>query len=109
MAVTWKKLAYTSDNQIVTISDDVATVTGPGKITLCAEAGVEDDLDQIVGLSEGEEVTLEADAGDTITVKDGAKFDLLRGLDFVLTGKSKLRLICDGVNSCSEESRSSNQ
>lgn len=63
-------------------------------IIVAAESGTADDLDTINGLSEGEEVVLRADSGDTITVKHGTgNIETDAGTDISLTGNKILKLL----------------
>lgn len=94
-------------NQTVTLSSDIATVTNPGRIILCAESGVADNLTRINGLEDGWPAVLKNDTGDTITVKNGTYLRLNRS-DFPLLGNNKMFIIGEGGDVCSEISRSPN-
>ena len=89
-------------NETLQISSGVVTVSGPGKKIIQAETGTTDQLDKLVGLNEGDKVTLFADTGDTITVADGSFMELSRSLDMPLTGNNSLKLISIGSDVCVE-------
>ena len=57
---------------ILTLSTDDLTISGGGYIAVAAETGTADNLDTIIGGAEGDILVLEADSGDTITVRDNS-------------------------------------
>ncbi|GAG86087.1 unnamed protein product [marine sediment metagenome] len=69
--------------QSVTLSGDVGAYT-KSNIKLKAEADVTDDCTQLTGGSDGDIVIVRADAGDTITLKNGA--NMIIGGDIALVG-----------------------
>ena len=88
---------------IVTLATDVLTVTQRRHI-VASQAGAADDLSTIsvtatVPAGYVSEVILKADAGDTITIKDGVgNIELNKGVDYSLTGDKQLLLVYDGSN-----------
>ena len=92
----------------VTIATGVAALSGEGSYTIDTESDdASDDLTQITGLSEGDEVLIGAEHDDrTVTVKNGTYFYI--NADFILNNtKDRLTLQCIGSNICVQKSRSS--
>jgi len=86
------------DASTLTIAVGVITVALNYYI-IAAEAGVTDDLVTINGGLTGQPLAISADAGDTITVKNGTgNIVITGGYDFVLTGDRVLLLFYDGTN-----------
>lgn len=69
-----------------TISSGEIEVIAGKRYAVSPESGSEDDLDQISGLSEGEEVRLYGTSGNTINVLDGANLILQADADCILIG-----------------------
>lgn len=67
-------------------------------IIVASESGTSDNLIQILGLNVGQEVTLSADSGDTITLINSSDVILYSGADFALSGSSLLKLVSVGGN-----------
>jgi hypothetical protein len=88
----------------VTISGGVAALSGPGYYLIAVESGSTDDLDQVTGLSNGDEVILSpADGAKDVVVKHGTYLQLGGATDFALEGAyDTIRLICIGGNVCKE-------
>jgi hypothetical protein len=86
---------------IITLASDAATITQAAHI-IAAETGTADNLTTITGISGVTApyfVVLQADAGDTITVKNGTgNINLNGGADFDLSGNKTLALWFDGTN-----------
>jgi hypothetical protein len=86
---------------IITLASDTATITQAAHI-IAAETGTADNLTTITGISGVTApyfVVLQADAGDTITVKNGTgNVNLNGGADFDLSGNKTLALWFDGTN-----------
>ncbi len=83
---------------ILTLSTDAVTVTGPYHI-IAAQSGTADDLATITASDDRTLLVIQADTGDTITVKDGTgNIQLNGGADFSLTGDATLLLFFDGTN-----------
>lgn len=93
--------------QNITISSGAAEASGPGKLVLTSETGTTDQLDQITGLTDNDEVTLAAASGHTITIAAGANLKL--PANFTLSGNKRLTLECEGSDICYEIARSANQ
>lgn len=72
-------------HQNVTLSSDVGAITH-SNVILCAESGVTDDCTQLTGAEDGDIIIVRADAGDTITLKDGT--DMIIGGDIALVGNN---------------------
>jgi hypothetical protein len=91
-----------NDQSVVTLSSGVATITH-GYHLIAAESGTADDLDtltlSVTGPLTYPFVLLQADTGDTITVKNGTgNINLNGGADFSLSGEKALLLFRDGTN-----------
>ncbi len=83
---------------ILTLSTGAVTAVGPYHI-MAAESGTTDDLDTITPSDDRTLLVIQADVGDTITVKDGTgNIQLNGGADFSLTGDATLLLFYDGTN-----------
>lgn len=88
---------------LLTIDSGVITIT-QSKHTLAAESGVTDELATItidININPGYEgiVVLQADTGDTITLKHGTgNIDLTSGMDFILYSDDLIELYYDGTN-----------
>ncbi len=86
---------------IRTIVGGVVTLTG-GWHSIAAEAGTTDDLDTITpdgSAATPQQIVIQADTGDTITVKHNADNIQLSGSeDLVLTASMRLPLFYDGTN-----------
>ena len=97
------------DRGTKTLSSGVLDASdGPGLYVVAAEAGVADDLTQITGLTARQGVRIQADSGDTITVKDGANLNLA-GIDFPLDDVNDLmELMCVSAGVATEVLRSDN-
>lgn len=90
------------------ISSGIIDATGlGGTIILQAESGTTDQLDRIIGIPTGREVTLIADTGDTITIAHGTYLKL--PINFTLTGTRTIKLISRGSDVCWELTRSPNE
>jgi hypothetical protein len=94
----------------VTLSGGVAALAGPGYYLIAVESGSTDDLDQITGLSNGDEVILgPADGAKDVVVKHGTYIKLNAETDFALDGAyDTIRLLCVGSNTCKELGSASN-
>jgi hypothetical protein len=83
---------------ILTISSGSVTATQINH-TIAAESGTTDDLDTITAADDRTLLVIQADTGDTITVKNGTgNIQLNSGADFSLTGDATLLLYYDGTN-----------
>jgi len=83
---------------ILTISSGSCTVSKDYHI-IAAESGTTDDLVTINGGVDRQVLAIQADAGDTITVKHGTGNVYLNGeADFDLSGDKSLLLFYDGTN-----------
>lgn len=94
-----------------TITSGVIDVAGPGYYLVDTEGdAASDDLTQITGLSEGDEVVLSpANDARTVVVKDGTYLKLAGGYDFSMDSQyDTITLICIGSDTCKEKARSSN-
>lgn len=86
------------DASILTLAAGVLAITLDYHI-VAAQAGVADDLDTINGGTNDQILVLQADAGDTITIKDGTgNIELNGGADFDLVGDKTIMLFYDGTN-----------
>ncbi len=86
------------DASTLTLVGDAVTITKNYHV-LAAQAGVTDDLATITGGDTGWLLAIAADAGDTITVKNGTdNIVITGGYDFVLSGDRVLLLIKDETN-----------
>lgn len=103
-AAVWQEItlpdpfAFRKAATTLTISGGSVTATQTLHI-IAAETGTEDDLDTISGLTSRQLLLIQADSGDTITVKHGTgnvHFD--SGVDFDLAGDSWLLMFYDGTN-----------
>jgi hypothetical protein len=82
---------------LLTLAGDTVTRT-QYRHTIAAESGTADDLATINGGSDGDLLLIQADAGDTITVKHNTGNIMLKAsVDFSLTAHQKLMLVYDGV------------
>ncbi len=88
-------------------ADSPSTLTiGSGAVTattdyhiIAAESGTSDDLETITAASDRQILLIQADSGDTITVKHGAdNINLNVAVDFELSGDKTLLLFYDGTN-----------
>ena len=91
------------DGGIKTLAGGVLTINDNGFFQVAAQAGVADDLDTITyavsGVVAAALVILKADAGDTITIKNGiGNIELNSGSDFVMSGDDMIMLAWDGTN-----------
>lgn len=83
---------------ILTLASDTVTVT-QNVHTIAAETGTTDDLATINGGTDRQLLIIQADTGDTITVKHGTgNINLNGAADFDLSGDKTLLLFYDGVN-----------
>lgn len=83
---------------ILTLSTGAVTATQTAHI-IAAESGTADDLDTITAASEYTFIVVQADSGDTITVKHGTgNIALNNAVDVILAGDQKLMLYYDGTN-----------
>jgi len=85
---------------IITLASDVLTPT-QATIKVAAQSGTADDLvtiNTISGVSVPFLLLLQADAGDTITVRRTGNIKLTSGDDETLTGDRVLLLLFDGTN-----------
>lgn len=83
---------------ILTVSAGAVTATQTYHV-IAAESGTTDDLNTITAVAANTFVLLQADAGDTITVKHGTGNVMLNGAsDFALSGDKTLLLFYDGTN-----------
>lgn len=83
---------------ILTLSSGEITVTKNNHF-VAAESGTTDDLVTISGATDYQWLLLQADTGDTITVKHGTGNIYLTGeIDFELSGNRGLLLYSDGTN-----------
>lgn len=102
MSIATETLALDTST-ILTLSSDEITITRSFHV-VAAESGTADDLATINLGSLGFVpnslfVLLQADSGDTITVKDGTgNINLNGGADFDLSGEKTLLLFYDGTN-----------
>jgi hypothetical protein len=99
------------NNQNVTISGGVATVSGRGLKTLKSESGVTDTLDKIEGLTNEQEIEIMAssdDGGHTVTITAGA-FLKLPSPTFIISGYRIVTLKCIGSDACVMQSSSANR
>lgn len=95
----------------VDIVSGVLALSGPGYYLVDTENDdATDDLTQITGLSEGDEVVLSpANAARTVVVKSGTYLKLQNQYDFEMDGADDvITLICIGSDTCKERTRSSN-
>lgn len=87
-------------SSILTISTGAVTLTGAYHV-IAAEGGTDDDLDTITqagGAKTPQFIVLQADSGDTITLKDGVdNIQTRTGQDIVMTGTIAIALIWDGT------------
>lgn len=93
--------ALSNASQIVTIATGVLALgsIGSSYISVAAESGTADNLDSITGGSEGDEIVLRADTGDTITVVNSSSIATRSGANVSLTGNIHIKLFCrDGSN-----------
>ena len=93
------RLSDFGDQEIVTISGGVLDITGATgrNIVAAAESGTSDTIDSIVGLDDGNQMVLQADAGDTIIVAhDGTNIILYNNANISLAGAALLPLIGRG-------------
>lgn len=97
---------FLKKNQSLTIAAGIVTATREGKLTLTSESGTTDQLTGIVGLSEGDEVTLVAAAGHAITITTGTYLKVQT--TFTLSGNKTIHFICVGGNVLWETSRAAN-
>jgi len=90
-------------------SGGVLALSVPGNYIVNAESGTTDDLTQITGLQEGDEVTLSPKSTDTITVKDGTYMIIGGDRDFVMDDEyDNIKLFFTAPGYCREQSRVSN-
>jgi hypothetical protein len=83
---------------IKTLASDVLTVDLDNHF-VAAQTGTTDDLQQILGGVQGQTLFLQADTGDTITVKHGlSNIKLNSSSDVVLSGTTVLMLYYDGTD-----------
>jgi hypothetical protein len=97
--------------ETVVIASGVITLTGPGYYLVDTESSAaSDDLVQVVGLAEGDEVILSpANAARTVVVKNGTYLKIQNGYDFEMDSlHDTITLICVGSDTCKERTRSSN-
>lgn len=95
----------------LTIAGGVVTVTGPGYYLIDTESSAaSDDLVQIVGLDDGDEVLLSpANGARTVVVKNGTYMKLQNTYDFQMDSlNDTITLVCIGSDTCKERTRSSN-
>ena len=92
-------LKYLHTNlSVLTLAVDAITVTNASHV-VAAQAGVADDLVTINGSVQYQTVILQADSGDTITIKHGTGNIELNGEeDFELSGDKTIILFYDGTN-----------
>lgn len=91
-----------------TIASGVAALTGPGAWSLDTESSAaSDDLTQLTGLADGEQVTIRpANDARTIVVKKGT-YIKLQGVDFTMESQyDRIVLECIGSDTVVEISRS---
>lgn len=73
---------------------------------IAANAGVADDLDNVLGGVEGDELIIRPDAGDTITCRHNqggaGDFWFAGGADIVLDNQDHLRCVHDGTSWCDQ-------
>lgn len=105
--------AYTDpvNNQNITISGGIATVSGRGLKTLKSESGVTDILDKIVGLTSEQEIEVMAsadDGGHAITLTAGS-FLKMPSATFTLSGYRLVTFKCLGSDVCVMQSSSANR
>ena len=82
----------------LTLSSGAVTATQTSHI-IAAETGTEDDLDTITAVGDTTFVVVQADSGDTITVKHGTgNISLNGGQDILVSGSITLMLYYDGTN-----------
>ena len=89
----------------VTLVSGVAALSGEGYYTIDTESDdATDDLTQITGLADGDEVVIAAEHNDrTVTVKAGTYFYIVA--DFTLNNtRDRMTLQCIGSNICVEKS-----
>lgn len=83
----------------LTIASGVITAASASNIVVAAQSGTADDLDTITMSGTPRLIVLQADAGDTITVKHSTgNIELNGGVDFALSGDKTLMLFWDGTN-----------
>lgn len=91
----------------VSIVGGILTLTSGGSYVVSAEAGVADDIDQIAGLSIGDEVTISPASGHTIVVKDGASLQIRA--NFTMDGEyDNMKLLCVADGICRQSARNAN-
>ena len=92
-----KKLAFVSPS-ILTLASDAVTVINSYHL-IAAQTGTADDLVTISSGTAYQMLTIQADTGDTITVKHGTGNIFLNSAsDFSLAGDKTLALFHDGTN-----------
>lgn len=93
-------------NETLQISSGVVTVSGPGKKIIQAETGTTDDLVQIAGIKEGDNIQLFAYSGHTISMVTGSFLKLQ--YDFDITEYKKIDLQAFSSTIMVESSRADN-
>ena len=97
---------WTVEADPMQVADSTTLTLGTGAVTatrtyhvIAAESGTTDDLDTITAAADNTFVLIQADSGDTITVKHGADNISLTGAqDVPLSGDDTLLLFYDGTN-----------
>jgi hypothetical protein len=85
--------------ETLTLSSGAITAGSGSYILIAAESGTADDLDTLTVTGTPRLIILQADTGDTITVKHGVGNIKLNGeTDFALSGDKTLALFWDGTN-----------
>ena len=95
----------------LTLSGGILTVPGPGYFLVATEGGAaSDDLDKIVGLSNGQAVLLgPADGAKTVVITNGLYMKTLSAGNFSMDDAYDLyECLCVGSNVCKERGRSGN-
>jgi len=84
---------------LLTLASGAADAAQSSSIVLAAQSGTSDDLDTLTVTGPSRFIVLQADAGDTITVKHSTgNIELNGAADFALSGDKTLALFWDGVN-----------
>lgn len=112
----WKKLlpgsAMYGDSVEITLSaGGIAAISSPGIYTIDTNAdAATDDLDQITGLTVGDEIVIGPDNdARTVVVKNGANINLCNEADFTMNNtKDRITLLCTAAGVVVEKSTRSN-
>lgn len=85
---------------IVTISGGVLDLSAiPSRnIIVAAQSGTADTLDQVIGVEDGDELALQADTGDTITISDNADIHLYGASPLDIVGTDVIKFVGRGSN-----------